>query len=123
MRNYPLFPKNTRAEDVNYDIIIYDTYDYLDKLVNFRLADIFYASAMEYFNQNQDEDIKKVAMLVRFGTFNERHIWMLRYGLSFEDIEILDPCIDTIDETGIVFNEGIADIDDETRFIVERYLN
>ena len=123
MRNYPLFPRNTKAEDVSYDIIIYDTYDYLDKLVNFRLADIFYASAMEYYSQNHDEDIKKIALLVRFGTFNERHIWMLRYGLSFEDIEILDSCIDTIDETGIVFNECITGVDDETRFIIDRYIN
>ena len=123
MINFPLFPKDTKAEDVSYDIIIYDTYDYLDKLVNFRLADIYYASAMDYYILNHDEDMKKIALLVRFGTFNERHIWMLRYGLSFEDIEILDSCIDSIDETGIVFNDSIAGIDAETRFIVERYIN
>lgn len=123
MKNYPLFPSGTKAEDVSYDIIIYDTYDYLDKLVNFRLADIFYASAMEYYGQCRNEDVKKIALLVRFGTFNERHIWMLRYGLSFEDIELLDSSIERIDETGIVFNDGIKDLDAETRFVVERYIN
>lgn len=123
MKNYPLFPPGTKAEDVSYDIIIYDTYDYLDKLVNFRLADIFYASAMEYYGQCRNENVKKIALLVRFGTFNERHIWMLRYGLSFEDIEVLDSRIERIDETGIVFNDGIKDIDAETRFVVERYIN
>lgn len=123
MKNYSLFPKGTKAEDVSYDLIIYDTYDYLDKLVNFRLADIFYASAMEYYDLCKDDDVKKIALLVRFGTFNERHIWMLRYGLSFEDIEILDSSIESIDETGIVFNESINEIDAETRFMVERYIN
>ncbi len=123
MRNYPLFPMGTKAEDVSYDMIIYDTYDYLDKLVNFRLADIFYAAAMEYYAQCQDDDIKKIALLVRFGTFNERYIWMLRYGLSYEDIEALDNCIDSIDETGIIFNKGINEIDAETRYIIERYIN
>lgn len=123
MKNYPLFPPGTKAEDVSYDIIVYDTYDYLDKLVNFRLADIFYASAMEYYGQCRNEDVKKIALLVRFGTFNERHIWMLRYGLSFEDIEMLDSSIERIDETEIVFNDGIKEIDAETRFVVERYIN
>jgi len=123
LRNYPLFPQGIKAEDVSYDMIIYDTYDYLDKLVNFRLADIFYASAMEYYDLCKDDDIQKIALLVRFGTFNERHIWMLRYGLSFEDIEVLDECIDRIDESGIAFNERIKGIDAETRYVVERYIN
>lgn len=123
LRNYPLFPSGTKAEDVSYDIIIYDTYDYLDKLVNFRLADIFYASAMEYYEIGKDDDVKKIALLVRFGTFNKRHIWMLRYGLSFEDIEILDKSIETIDETGIVFNDSINEVDPDTRYIIERYIN
>lgn len=123
IRNYPLFPKDTKAEDVNYDLIIYDTYDYLDKLVNFRLADIFYAAANEYYEICHDEDIRKLSMLVRFGTFNEKHIWMLRYGMSFEDIENLDGCIDTIDESGIKFNESIDYVDAESRYIVERYIN
>lgn len=123
IRNYPLFPKDTKAEDVNYDLIIYDTYDYLDKLVNFRLADIFYAAANEYYEICHDEDIRKLSLLVRFGTFNEKHIWMLRYGMSFEDIENLDGCIDTIDESGIKFNESIDHVDAESRYIVERYIN
>lgn len=123
MRNYPLFPQNTKAEDVSYDLIIYDTYDYLDKLVNFRLADIFYAAANEYYGLTHDEDVKKLSLLVRFGTFNEKHIWMLRYGLSFEDIETLDHCIDSIDEKGIVFNDTISGIDEEIRFVIERYIN
>lgn len=123
MRNYPLFPKDTKAEDVNYDLIIYDTYDYLDKLVNFRLADVFYAAANEYYEICHDEDIRKLSLLVRFGTFNEKHIWMLRYGMSFEDIENLEGCIDTIDESGIKFNESIDHVDAESRYIVERYIN
>ena len=84
---------------------------------------LFYASAMEYYGQCRNEDVKKIALLVRFGTFNERHIWMLRYGLSFEDIETLDSSIERIDETGIVFNDGIKKMDAETRFVVERYIN
>ena len=48
---------------------------------------------------------------------------MLRYGLSFEDIEVLDECIERIDESGIAFNERIKGIDAETRYVVERYIN
>ena len=32
-----------RGVDVDYDRIVFDTYDYLDKIIGFKLSDIFYA--------------------------------------------------------------------------------
>lgn len=123
VRNYPLFEKGTNAEDVSYDRVIYDTYDYLDKLVNFKLADVFYASVQEYYQKCRVEKVRKLALLVRYGTFVEKHIWMLRYGLAFEDIEKLDNHIETIDETGIRFKDSIWDLSEEDRMMIERFIN
>lgn len=43
-----LFPKGLKAKNVDYDIITYDTYDYLDKLIGLYLSDIFYAAFIKY---------------------------------------------------------------------------
>src|SRR5699024_1559536 len=51
---YSLFPKGTKASTVDYDLIMYDTYDFIDKLIGFKLSDIFYASFMKYFEKSQD---------------------------------------------------------------------
>ena len=123
IRNYPLFDQGTNAEDVSYDRIIYDTYDYLDKLVNFKLSDVFYASVEEYYQICRNEKVKKLALLVRYGTYEEKYIWMLRYGLAFEDIEILEGHIEHIDETGITFRESVKELGEEDKIMIERFIN
>lgn len=89
---YSMFD-GVKAIDVDYDRIVFDTYDYLDKIIGFKLSDIFYASFNEYFIKNADERAKRLAQLVKYGTENEKEIWMLRYGFTFEDIEWLEPFI------------------------------
>lgn len=53
----------------------------------------------------------------------EREIWMLRYGLMFEDIEWASDCIDSIDESEIVFNNRIKDFDESQLKSIEQYLS
>lgn len=49
LKNYSIFGFNQiKAQDVDYDRIVFDTYDYLDKLIGFRLSDIFYAIFYQY---------------------------------------------------------------------------
>ena len=35
--------RDVKAKNVSYDLIMYDTYDYIDKLIGFKLSDIFFA--------------------------------------------------------------------------------
>lgn len=100
-KSIPLFLRGLKAKDVDYDIITYDTYDYLDKLIGLYLVDIFYAAFIKYNERCQDERAVKMANLIKFGTYNPKYIWMLRYGMSFEDIEVLEDYIESIDEQGI----------------------
>lgn len=120
---FSLFPIETKAIDVDYDLIMYDTYDYIDKLIGFKLSDIFYAAFIKYYEKTFDERANRMAKFIKFGTDNERHIWMLRYGLSFEDIEVLDKHIEDIDEKAIVFRQSIDKVSEEDKFPILRFIN
>jgi superfamily II DNA/RNA helicase len=112
-----------KAKDVDYDLIMYDTYDYIDKLIGFKLSDVFYAAFYKFYERYNDEQALKLAKYIKYGTDNERHIWMLRYGLSFEDIEILDKHIDTINSERIIFKDSISQVPDENKISINRFLN
>ena len=99
-----------------------DTYDFIDKLISFKLMDVFYASFIKYFEKENDLRAEKLAKYVKYGTDNERHIWMLRYGMSFEDIEKLESHILTIDSEEIVFNNSILEVPKEERESIERFI-
>ena len=119
----PLFKKGTKAKDVDYDIITYDTYDYLDKLIGLYLSDIFYAAFIKYNERMDDERAEKMADLIKYGTYNTKYIWMLRYGMSFEDIELLEEYIESIDERGIHVTENFKDLPQNITSCIERFVD
>lgn len=120
--NYSIYKRGTKATDVDYDRIVFDTYDYLDKLISFKLSDIFYAIFSEYHKRTNDIRALKMAQYFKYGTDNENEIWMLRYGLSFEDIETLKPYLVSIGQEEIVFSADIQNLSPEQIKPVERYL-
>ena len=112
----------TKAKDVDYDTVMYDTYDFIDKLIGFKLTDVFYAVFFKYHEKTLDSRAKKLSKYIRYGTDDERSIWMLRYGMSFEDIEIISQHIETINSEEIVFKDSIYELTEDQRFPVERFL-
>ena len=118
----PLIPQYTPAKDVNYDTITYDTYDYLDKLIGLYLSDIYYAAFMKYYENHQDERAAKFAKLVKFGTYDEKEILMLRYGLSFDDIVALKEYITYIGEDRIEVASSFVDLPDNLKAPLMRYI-
>ncbi|WP_231931330.1 DEAD/DEAH box helicase [Bizionia sp. APA-3] len=121
-RVYSLFPLGTKASDVDYDLVMYDTYDFIDKLIGFKLSDIFYATFIKYYEKTKDKRTQKLAKYIRFGTDDESSIWMLRYGMSFEDIELLAKHIKSINAEEIVFEESILNVPKEQRISIERFI-
>lgn len=119
---FSLFPIGTKAKDVSYDLVMYDTYDYIDKLIGFKLSDIYYAAFTKYFERYSDKRAERLAKLIRYGTDSDRTIWMLRYGMSFEDIEILDEHIDDVGPEEITFKSSIASVPEESKKSIERFL-
>lgn len=122
LRAYPLFSRETKGKDVDYDRIVYDTYDFLDKLIGFKLNDLFYAIFHQYFIEYKDTRSERLAKLIKYGTEDKTEIWMLRYGFSFEEIEWLYECVEMIDEKEIVFNDNINNLDKDKLAIIDRYI-
>lgn len=118
LKSYPLFSTKIKAQDVDYDLIVFDTYDYLDKLIGFKLSDIFYAIFYQYYESSGDKRAQQLALYFKYGTADSQEIWMLRYGLTFEDIEWVSPCIEKIDEKEIVFNDKVNELSDEQSAII-----
>ena len=52
--------ENKKVKDFNYDIVVYDTYDFLDKVISFSLSDIFIAAFDQYYITTKDERAKNM---------------------------------------------------------------
>ena len=63
------------------------------------------------------------AYYFKYGTDKEREIWMLRYGFSFEETELVSECIDFIDETEIKFNDRINALNEAQLQVIEQYVH
>ena len=127
-KNLPLYSmfnengKPVKAKDVDYDHIVFDTYDYIDKLLGFKLTDIFYSAFHQYYLSTGDNRSKDLANYIKYGTVDPQKIWMLRYGMTFEDIEILGKYIIQIDEQGMVLDDRIKDIPEDTLYPIRRFI-
>lgn len=122
LRIYPLFSADTKGKDVDYDRVVYDTYDFLDKLIGFKLSDLFYAIFHQYYLKYQDKRAERLAKYIKYGTEDLTEIWLLRYGFSFEEIEWLKPCVKSISEEKIVFNSKIKELTDNQKSTVAKYI-
>lgn len=110
------------VSEINFDHLVYDTYDYMDKVISFSLADIFVAAYDSYYQRTEDERAQAMVNYVRYGTNDEKEIWLLRYGFSFEDIEMVEEYVSSIDEDGIIFDEAVEALREEPVWeLVERY--
>lgn len=114
--------QNVLAKDVDYDFIISDTYDYIDKLIGFKLIDVLYACLIKFNDKQEDKRAVKLSKLIKYGTDSDRHILMLRYGLTFEDIEILDYYIVSISEEEIKVKNSIYDLPSSVLQPIKRYI-
>lgn len=122
LHNFSIYPEGTKATKVDYDRIVFDTYDYLDKLIGFKLSDIFYAIFYQHYEKVNDLRALKLAKYFKYGTDNEDEIWMLRYGFSFEDIEWVKDCIVSIGQKEIMFNDMINILSEHQYKIIERFV-
>lgn len=121
LRRFPLFPRGTSVTRLDYDTLVYDTYDYLDKVISLSLVDPITAALQIYYEKTQDERAVAMKNYVRYGTNDSWEIWLSRYGFGFEDIDWLKQHIKSIDEKGIVFKSSINEVAAEKMDLVSRY--
>lgn len=120
-KSFPLF-KDTLARHVSYDTVVFDTYDYLDKVISFSLSDVFIATFKIYQEHTYDERAKKMIELLRFGTNNTDHMLLIRYGFPPENVTEITPYIQLINEENIIFKQEIEEAPDHIRYLVDWYL-
>ncbi|MGY3232143.1 hypothetical protein ACVWWJ_003627 [Luteibacter sp. HA06] len=121
LKGYPLFPQGTRKRDVSYDVVVFDTYDYLDKVISFCLSDVFAASAKVFHDYGKDARALKFIELLRFGTNDAMHVLMMRYGFLPDQIEEVLPYVLRISEDEIVFRRNIDRAGPRLRELVDWY--
>ncbi|WP_343606220.1 DEAD/DEAH box helicase [Fluviicola sp.] len=119
---YSLFPNGSLNRDVNYDSIVYDTYDYMDQVISFSLSDTLIAAFEIYHEYTSDNRAIEFVELLRYNTNNKKHILLLRYGFTPEIIKEIAKHVETIDENKITFLPTIRDTSDFIRSIVNWYL-
>ena len=123
-RAIPLFRQGTSAKDIDFDIIIYDTYDYIDKVISLSLKDPLSAAFKLYYEKTGDERALSLSNYITYTTNDSTEIWLLKYGFTFDEIEWIRPHIMSVDESEIVFKDSIDEViqNKNKREIIERYL-
>lgn len=123
-KSVPLFKRGTSIKDVDYDILIYDTYDYIDKVISQSLKDPLSAAFKLYYEKHKDIRSLVMSNYISYGTNDEIEIWLLKYGFTFDEIEWIIPHVQSISEEEIVFNESIYKAIDskEKQEVIERFL-
>lgn len=108
--------------DVDYDTVVYDTYDYLDKVISLSLVNPLCAAFSMYSQAYDDERGEVLSNYIKYGTNDATEIWLLRYGFSFEEIEWISEYVDSVDAESIVFKDSISELDEKEMMVIERFL-
>ncbi len=119
---HPLFPRNTTIKNFDYDTLVYDTYDYLDKVISLSLVDPLCGAFELYYHETKDERALIMKNYLRYGTNDNLEIWLLRYGFGFEDIEWLVEHIDSVDENEITFKATVKALSPDMFEVISRYI-
>ncbi|OCA02733.1 hypothetical protein AC781_08810 [Akkermansia glycaniphila] len=118
-----LFKQNTNIADINYDVVLFDTYDYLDEVISFSLSGKFIAAFENYYRKTYDIRAKYMVNIFRYGTNDDKEIMLLRYGFSFEDIENIYDHVTEVSENEIIFADSIRNLNNTyIKELIHRYI-
>lgn len=119
---FPVVSPDLPVDKLEYDLVVYDTYDYIDKVIGLSLKDPLYAAFWMYFKRTGDMRAKIMNNYIKYWTKDEVEIWLIKYGFSFDDIEWLKKHIEQIDENEIIFKDSIILEDEGRREVVKRFM-
>lgn len=105
--------KGMNAANVDYDSIVYDTYDYIDKVVEFSMLNAYITTLSLYYKKTSDIRALSVINCLKYGSDEPKTIFLKRYGFSEEEIHKIYDNVVNIDENGIEFEEPIQSVTDE----------
>ena len=121
--NLPLFDTKKKIQDIDYDLLMWDTYDYIDKIISWALSDPLSATFQLYYQKTEDVRALSMSNYIKYGTNDNAEIWLMKYGFDFEDIEWIKGCVESIDENEIIFNSKVLELSENKKNVIERYVN
>jgi ApbE superfamily uncharacterized protein (UPF0280 family) len=110
------------VRDLDYDMLVFDTYDYIDKVITLSMADPMCAVFDNYYEKTKDERANAICNLLRYGTNDEKEIWLFKYGYTHEEIMKVKQYVMHVDENEIKWLGSVEKIEEEeTKELIERY--
>ncbi|AEA44121.1 DEAD/DEAH box helicase [Fluviicola taffensis] len=117
-----LFNSDESIVDLDYDKLVYDTYDYLDKVIGQSLTDPICGALQLFNNKYSDERAIALYNYIKYGTNETKEIWLLKYGFSYDDVDWIKNYIDSIDENEIVFSRTIRELSPAQQETIKKYI-
>lgn len=111
-----------KLSEFDYDLLVYDTNDYLDDVISFSLSNPLSAAFQLHYGKTKSPKALMMANYIKYGTNDYTEIMLIRYGFEFEDIEWIKEYIVAIDENEIKFSTAISELDEYKFKIIERYI-
>ncbi|MEA5446854.1 DEAD/DEAH box helicase [Gammaproteobacteria bacterium AB-CW1] len=121
-RPFPIFSHDTLAKEVNYDALVFDTYDYMDQVISFSLADTFVVALSAYAQEEGDDRAELLVELLRYGTNNKVHIMLMRYGFPPESVKEIERYVISIDHSSVRFSKDIESAPQNIKELAAWYL-
>ena len=87
------------------------------------MSDILYAAFYKYILQKGDDRALMAANYIKYGTNDSQEIWLLRYGVMFEDMAILKPHITVINQEELIVSPTFYQLSEDKRKVIERFVN
>lgn len=106
----------------DYDTLVFDTYDFLDKVLTFSLEPAFCAACDAYYSDKHDERARLFSLCFKYGTSDNKSIMLMRYGFNREDLVWLLECVDHVDEHCILFNDNIRKLPERCMEIISPFV-
>ncbi|WP_122034450.1 DEAD/DEAH box helicase [Aliivibrio sp. EL58] len=122
VRAISLFTRGATVNQFDYDLLVYDTYDYLDKVISLSLSDPLCAALTMYYQETTDVRAKVFKNLIRYGTNDEVQIWLLKYGFDPEDTEWICEYVEYVNENEIKFVGNLSNLNEKQLGVIQRYL-
>lgn len=116
-----LFPRGQSVDDLDYDILVYDTYDYLDKVIGLSLTDPLCAAFKLYYDKTGDIRALSMANYIKYGTDVGKEIWLLKYGFTFDEVDWVKEIVNDVTDQEIVFGD-LSGLSTDQLTIINRFL-
>lgn len=108
-----LYSPPINYKELDYNTLVFDTYDYLDKVIGLSLTDPLKAAFILYYNKKLDERAITMENYIRYGTNDYIEIWLLRYGFSFEYVDWIKDYVVEISDEEIIFDQAVRELSEE----------